>query len=280
VNIRQFTGFIQSPLSVRDENIVQLETLLEQYPSCQSAQVLLAVALSHEHRLNANLQLRKAAAYAADRTILRRLILSVRESPAEEFASPVVAVPEEPPSEPVVVVPEEIAPAPVFVVEKPEITAAPDEPVVVIPVEAPVENPAPEAAPAEQDRKAELIAIINKRLAEIQAEKDKPVAVVEQAIPVEPVTRDILSHSREELIEKFIREEPRITRPKTAFFNPAETAQQSNVDEEEIVSETLAQLYSQQGNIQKAIRIYEKLSLLNPEKISYFAAQIEKLSFK
>lgn len=45
----------------------------------------------------------------------------------------------------------------------------------------------------------------------------------------------------------------------------------------DIVSETLAILYHQQGNIAKAIEIYEKLIALIPEKSSFFALQIENL---
>lgn len=83
-----------------------------------------------------------------------------------------------------------------------------------------------------------------------------------------------------ELIDKFIAAEPRIVPQKAEFFSPANASKKSMTDDEEIVSETLAKVYAAQGNIPKAIRIYEKLSLLNPEKSSYFAAQIEFLKQK
>ena len=44
-----------------------------------------------------------------------------------------------------------------------------------------------------------------------------------------------------------------------------------------IVTENLALINARQGNIQKAISIYEQLILKSPQKKTYFAAQIEKL---
>lgn len=46
---------------------------------------------------------------------------------------------------------------------------------------------------------------------------------------------------------------------------------------DELVSESLAEVYAKQGKKEKAIEMYQKLSLLNPEKNTYFAARIEKL---
>jgi tetratricopeptide (TPR) repeat protein len=46
---------------------------------------------------------------------------------------------------------------------------------------------------------------------------------------------------------------------------------------DELVSESLAEVYAKQGKKEKAIGMYQKLSLLNPEKNTYFAAKIENL---
>jgi hypothetical protein len=56
-------------------------------------------------------------------------------------------------------------------------------------------------------------------------------------------------------------------------------AEKSNADAE-VITETMADIFIQQGKIAKAAEIYEKLSLLNPAKSPYFAAKIELLKAK
>lgn len=48
-------------------------------------------------------------------------------------------------------------------------------------------------------------------------------------------------------------------------------------DEGEVLTEAMAEVWEKQDNPQKAIAIYEKLSLLNPGKRAYFAAKIDQL---
>lgn len=79
-----------------------------------------------------------------------------------------------------------------------------------------------------------------------------------------------------DLIDKFIREEPKIAKPK-AFFNPVNMAKQSVAEDITFVSETLAKIYVLQGNYSKALDAYENLRLKYPEKRLYFAAQIKNL---
>ena len=52
---------------------------------------------------------------------------------------------------------------------------------------------------------------------------------------------------------------------------------EDSVHNPEVVTETMAEVWLKQGNREKAIETYNKLSLLNPLKRDYFAALIENL---
>jgi len=69
-------------------------------------------------------------------------------------------------------------------------------------------------------------------------------------------------------------------KPKRAFFSPVKIAKESLSEESLPVSETLAKIFEIQGNIPKAIYVYEQLGLIIPEKKSYFASLIRKLKKK
>lgn len=82
-----------------------------------------------------------------------------------------------------------------------------------------------------------------------------------------------------ELIDQFLeKDEHRIEPGKT---HPAEPLTDRSLDApEDLVSETLAKIYAKQGKIKDAIKVYERLSLLEPEKRSKFARLIDELNQK
>lgn len=81
-----------------------------------------------------------------------------------------------------------------------------------------------------------------------------------------------------DLIDKIIESDPgRIKLSPSKFFSPATDSKQSLIENEHLVTETLAKIYALQGNISKAIRAYEILSLKFPQKSVYFASLIENL---
>jgi len=63
----------------------------------------------------------------------------------------------------------------------------------------------------------------------------------------------------------------------TAGEQKAEQMARHSITDREVVTEAMADVWEKQGNREKAIAIYQKLSLLNPAKSSYFAAKIEHL---
>lgn len=108
-----------------------------------------------------------------------------------------------------------------------------------------------------------------------QQEIDQP-KTIEQSVSEDSKTI-IENELKESIIDKFIRENPNISRPKAEFYNPSNMAKMSAEEDDDLVSETLANVYAGQGLFKKAISTYEKLGLIYPHKMSYFAALINQL---
>lgn len=79
------------------------------------------------------------------------------------------------------------------------------------------------------------------------------------------------------IINNFLENLPSISRPKAEFFSPVKAAKMSITEDNEIVSETLANIYLKQGNLQKAVKAYETLLERFPEKKNIFAPRMEEI---
>ncbi len=261
---KQVIGYMRMPEKLKGEAIHDVEQMVADYPFFAVGQTLLAIAYQNTDDPRYDGQLKRAAASVTNRDKLRLYTLIARhrfESEPETTALPDEFIPTD-----------NVFTSMESVDTEEENNNIIREKVFIIPeidLSGSHEELSAEMALLEEKRKSldELKAIIAARLKELEAEKQNKEKN-------EPTPKKL---SRKELIDKFILENPSISRPKAEFYNPISVAQNSITDQENIVSETLAQIYEKQNYFDKAISIYEKLGLKYPEKSRYFAAQIERI---
>jgi hypothetical protein len=83
-----------------------------------------------------------------------------------------------------------------------------------------------------------------------------------------------------DLINNFLRRQPRLSRPAApppVTEAQADLSMRSTRPEPELASESLARILARQGKTDRAIEIYQRLMVKQPEKMAYFEAQIQQL---
>ncbi|MCQ2285847.1 MAG: hypothetical protein MJZ76_03100 [Bacteroidales bacterium] len=114
--------------------------------------------------------------------------------------------------------------------------------------------------------------------AEVSPIVEEPIIEV---IENQPITSE---NDREELIDnlidKFSNDPPKIKFDPEIHDENYNYGKSSCIENPEIISETLAKIFAEQGYVGKAVKIYKKLALHNPEKSCYFADQIKKLKIE
>ena len=283
MNKETLLNYIDDPEKLNGDTLIELTELVSDFPYCQATRILLTLNLFKDNHFRYDAELKKTAVYVTDRRTLKKHIDALSQQ------SEVSVLPDED----VETLQEETVFAEREEIKVKEEEVPVDETVEeskVIADEPGIESEERTKEDKQIDRRDEAVRerpvdkhketiddlkrIVKERLAQIEKDKLREELPVKIKLPVdEEVEPD---KSINELIDEFIKNEPRISRPQASFFNPVDAARESMVDEENIVSETLAMIYFDQGRFEKAIKIYRKLSLKYPEKSSYFAALIEK----
>jgi len=278
MNRQQFINYIKYPEQLNSDSLYQLENLVKEYPFFQTAKLLLALNFFLENNIKFNDQLKLTAAYAADRTVLKQLLNSLQRSvKADSNKKKSVSLTS----------PDNLK---TTIVNEETLTETDTLADLINQLKSEVDLYMIQSSDQRNsDQLAKLQNLADKLEKIIGAEiKPEILPVKKKSVKRITSTEYSLDHLEDftekkhkqltnaDLIDKFIKEEPKIV-PKPTFFDPLDSARHSLMDNESVVSETLAEIYYKQGNLSKAIKIYKKLSLVNPQKSSYFAAQIEKI---
>ncbi|GEM_PF-1488544 len=89
--------------------------------------------------------------------------------------------------------------------------------------------------------------------------------------------KEVEAPSIDELVDKFLKNKDSERLSPKPFFSAEDKAKQSVKEDEDFVTETLANIYLKQKKYEKAKEAFQKLILKNPEKKPYFVDQIDQI---
>jgi len=256
-----FTYLLHHPSALNKEQVSQVSAIIEEFPYFQSARALYLKGLKDLGSFKYNQELKTTAAYTTDRSVLFDFITSevflqndisthikqnfdqIKTIKVEEF--------------------QDISTPTSSVIDVSESKLELGKPLQFDKNETKLEL----GKPLQFDKNetfsfSEWLSITQK----------KPIDRSELSEPEEESSRD----KKFELIDAFISNKPKL-KPLDKNSKLINIAEDSVFETEDLMTETLARIYVEQKNYDKAIQSYRILSLKYPEKSSLFADQIQAI---
>lgn len=292
MNTTDFTYLLNKPYSLTERQATELEAILHEFPYLQPARAIALKALYNKESYRYNTELKKAAAYTTDRSVLFDYITSENFQSIQKtfFEKKISAIRNIDVAESEPVQPENSAlkPEEVYIEE----TLPDSESVFVdeIREEEIQKTPTQEASEIEESLeigKPLEFGIEEKhsfrewlqlsKMAPVKRDTEpKTIAEPESTVETEALPDD--KSRKLELIDRFIEANPKITPAKDVPPTPI-SLNAEHKDASYLMTETLARVYLEQKKYTRAIQAYEILILKYPEKSVFFADRISDIKF-
>ena len=312
----EFYKYVEHPELLDKESIALLTELVNAFPYFQTARLLLTKALHEQKNFYFDSQLKITATYFSDRKQLHRFInekplaeVKVEVSPEILEAAPILEnntpIYKESAEEPVLENKEEVKEERVEEVLEDNKVGVLEEKEAEVVLETKDEGKEEEEvvvveAIFEEEKVEDVVELAKNEEAEeteIVIEKDSKHSFNEwlkelnKGVNIEKKEEFGVQEGKKEenifgekmgiqndLITNFMNTNPVIPPPKKEFYSPVNMAKLSVMENDDLCSETLAKIYYDQGNFQRAKSMFERLSLKYPKKSSYFAARIKEIN--
>ena len=255
MNTTEFTSLLQHSNAITKEQTNAVDEILENYPYFQAARVIHLKGLKNQYSFKYNNALKTTAAYTTDRTILFDFITADTLDAVESLEKEQQLIAE---SEVVDV----------------EIVKRPLESSEVISTEV---NPAKVQA---VEQKLQIGKPLVFDVSEMHSFNEWLQVTSLKPIERKEITSNNIQKEKDErfdLIDQFIKSKPKIA-PVTTSEN-TDIAFESITENKNLMTETLARVYLEQKQYDKAMQAFKILSLKYPEKSSFFADRIKAVKF-
>ena len=276
---KELIQLLENPATVNPAQTFQLEKILEKYPYFQAARAVHLKGLYNENSFSYNFELKKTAAYTADRSVLFDFITSA-EFNQDKIALQIKEQEDHLRNITVFEAQEVFGKKSIGMHEAIKMKKADSDRVLdpalfertllkSPPAEEEISSPASvEPHPGITGRPLEFT--------DSESHSFSEWLKLTSAKPIKRASEEDRDRERKfDLIDEFISKSPKI--------DPARPANNTNIARERItapealMTETLARVYMEQKNYKKAIQAYKILILKNPEKSGFFADQIRAI---